>query len=77
MVTDLVLELDYSFLHISALEDVYINLALKSVSYLLTYFGYAALYTICDGRFIYSIPFTFGNGYLQRLYLFSIYVDQY
>ena len=36
MVTDLVLELDYPFLHISALEDVYINPALYKC-FLLTY----------------------------------------
>ena len=36
MVTDLVLELDYHFLHISALEDVYINSALYKC-FLLTY----------------------------------------
>ena len=36
METDLVLELDYPFLHISALEDVYINSALYKC-FLLTY----------------------------------------
>ena len=36
MVTHLVLELDYPFLHISALEDVYINSALYKC-FLLTY----------------------------------------
>ena len=39
MVTDLVLELDYPFLHISALEDVYINSALYRC-FLLTYLPY-------------------------------------
>ena len=41
MVTDLVLELDYPFLHISTFEDVYINSALYKcffLTYLLTYF---------------------------------------
>ena len=39
MVTDLVLEVDHPFLHISALEDVYINSVLYEC-FLLTYLHY-------------------------------------
>ena len=47
MVIDLVLELDYPFLHISALEDVYINLALYKC-FLLTYFYFRRCATTKD-----------------------------
>ena len=56
MVTYLVLELDYPFLHISALEDVYINSALYKC-FLLTYVSMeAGTYNLRSNRTECSIP---------------------